>query len=127
MSSIYDDVDLYSLVHELLLVRDADDQQDERRGGVRHPYECRQLISPYRIDGELPDQTTFRPVKCCDISPGGMSFHSDQLPDCERLVIALGTLPFIYIEARIMHVTECDDDRPGKYLVGCQFGGRIIT
>ncbi len=120
------DVDFFNLVHDLLLVPGADDPDGERRDRVRRPYEYRQLISPYQVDGELPNQTTFRPVVCCDISPGGMSFRTVHRPDYERLVVALGKVPFTFIEARVVHVTKSDDDRPEEFLVGCRFEGRIL-
>ena len=119
------DAGLYQVVHELLLVREAGTPSDDRRAGARQPYECRQLISPYRTDGELPDQTTFRPVECSDISPGGLAFCSEHRPDYEKLIVALGKVPFMFLEARVVRVTEDDENHPGKYLIGCRFEGRI--
>lgn len=114
---------LFSLIHSLL-----EEQESlvtvERRKGDRHAYTCSQLMAPY--DGwTLPKQADFRLMPCQDISPTGFSFLSQERPEYEHLVIALGTVPFKFFSAQVMHVKFADSSAAGLYVVGCRFLHRL--
>ena len=125
LSQLEADSNLFSMIHSLL-----DEQAPlgtvERRGGDRRVYACPQLLAPY--DGwTLPSQADFRLVQCQDISPSGFSFISKQRPEYEHLIIALGTVPFTFFAAQVMHAktTAAIPGRP--YLVGCKFLNRLTS
>ena len=135
------DASFYGLVSGLLnqqedepdQVVDADGQKpwtmreesaDDRRGFGRRSFACPQLVAPY--DGkELPAQASFRLVDCIDICSSGFSFLTDKIPDQQYLVIALGTVPFAFVTAEVLHIQRQEDNPAEPFRVGCQFLKRI--
>jgi len=117
------DAAFFDMIHSLLDAQSTDENR-ERRGDRRHPYRHVQLMAPY--DGhELPLQADFRPVQCHDLSPNGFSFHAPGPPDFDHIVIALGTVPFTFFSAEVVHVHEAPGGSVPQYLVGCRFVRRI--
>ncbi len=116
-----DDARLYSLLHEM----DGEPvSRSERRDGERGDYICQQLVAPYS-GGPLPDQAEFRHVECRDLSTTGFSFMSDAVPDTDRLVIALGRVPFRFFIAQVVnHKPEMAGGKP-SYRIGCRFCQRV--
>ena len=65
-------------------------------------------------------------MECWDISACGFSFFVDQLPKFETLLAALGRAPALsHFSARVMHVARVTQDDKTRYLVGCEFIGRV--
>jgi hypothetical protein len=92
-----------------------------RRSQTRSPYDCVQLIAPY--DGQkLPRQADFRHVVCRDISTSGVSFVVPHALPTERVIVALGTVPFSFLIAEVVR-SELTDD--GEVFVGCRFVERL--
>jgi len=119
------DPDFFAAVHQMV-ERDQTARQRERRGGDRRPYECLQLVAPYR-DEKLPDQSQFIRVQCQDLSAGGFSYLVPEAPDYQHLIVALGAVPFTFLIAQVMrHATVVHGDA-SEFLVGCRFTGRIET
>jgi hypothetical protein len=116
------DAGFFSLVHEVL---EAELQhQSDRRNEDRKDYDCVQLIAPYE-PGHLPAASEFRRVRCQDLSPGGLSYVDNQLPNTKSLVVLLGPAPFIFLTAEVAHHTVTQTDNGKEYLIGCRFTGRI--
>jgi hypothetical protein len=118
------DATLFSLVHGVL---EAERQREakERREGRRHSYRCLQLIAPLR-DGELPDQSMFQPMQCVDLSAGGLAYLTPELPDSQQLIVALGTVPFLFLTAQIVRHERVVREGQATYRVACRFTGRIV-
>ena len=116
------DAGFFSLVHEVLEAEQR--HQSDRRDDRRQNYDCMQLIAPYE-PGRLPGASEFRRVRCQDLSPGGMSYIDDRLPDRQSLLVLLGPAPFIFLTAEIAHHTVSQTDNVREYLIGCRFTGRI--
>jgi hypothetical protein len=116
------DAGFFSLVHDVL---EAElHHQSDRRDDNRKDYDCVQLIAPYEA-GHLPAASEFRRVRCQDLSPGGMSYVDNQLPNTHSLVVLLGPAPFIFLTAEVAHHTVTQTDSGKEYLIGCRFTGRI--
>ena len=125
MALMTQDVELFELVHELL-EESRGYQVGERRGEPRNKYDCIQLIAPY--DGyTMPSQAQFRRAHCRDLASGGFSFFAEQPPEEDKLVVALGTVPFAFFVAEVVRVTRADVDHTGSHLVGCRFVERLET
>ena len=125
MAVMTQDVELFELVHELLQ-ESRGYQVGERRGEPRTKYDCVQLVAPY--DGfSMPSQAQFRRAHCRDLASGGFSFFAEQPPEEEQLVVALGSVPFMFFIADVVRVKRADVDLTGSYLVGCRFVRRLET
>ncbi len=105
--------------------RNADGSPVERRSGERREYRFEQPLAPI-IDGQLPTAADFANVRCRDIGAGGFAFLCDVPPGYRDLVVVLGTEPSkLYLTASIKHVTDCPTGEKEKFLVGCEYTGRI--
>ena len=123
MTATLQDDYLFDLVHTLL-EESRGYQVGERREQPRTRYDCVQLIAPY--DGlALPSQADFRRAYCRDLASGGFSFFAEQPPETDKLVVALGPVPFNFFIADVVRVKQADVDTTGSYLVGCQFVRRL--
>jgi hypothetical protein len=96
----------------------------------RYPYPRVLLIAPY-LGSALPDESRFAMVPCHDISTTGISFYWPRRPAFDYVVVGLGEEPggvkkpnVTYYTARVEHVRAVDS-ASGKYLLGCQFIGRV--
>jgi hypothetical protein len=88
------DPDFYTLVHELVeteksLARKGQSVA-ERRASNRQPFDCTQLLAPFRGD-RLPSQSEFRPFVCQDLSAGGFAFLSPDRIDFDELIRGAGS------------------------------------
>ncbi|MCA9124221.1 MAG: hypothetical protein H6822_34035 [Planctomycetaceae bacterium] len=117
------EADLFDTISELLAEQNAL-SGDERREGTRRNYECIQLLAPYDANS-LPLQEDFRQVQCRDLSPRGFSFISYRQPTTEHVVVALGTVPFKFFVAKIIHSSPSESELNQNYLVGCRFVRRL--
>jgi len=105
--------------------REEDGPTEERRRSPRRGYEYRQRIAP-SYNGALPSSKDFLEVECQDISAGGFSFYMDEKPDFRDLVAALGKPPHVtHFTATVRRVQEVDRGGRKRFLVGCQFRGRL--
>ena len=123
-TAVYDDVTLFNTIDRLLKASDDELSSDERRGCDRHSYPCIQLLAPYD-DERLPGPGQFRQVRCLDLSPGGFSFTSYRPPESDWVIVALGTIPFIFIVAEIRHKNPIRTDEGQEFSVGCRFVKRL--
>ena len=73
----------------------------------------------------MPSQSEFGHVKFQDISPKGFSYYASESPDHGRVIVALGSVPFAFLTAQVVHVTTLQEAGQTQYLVGCRFDGRI--
>lgn len=118
------DAAFFDLVHSLLEA-DKQDVSAERRETPRTAYDCVQLMAPY--DGKtLPVQAGFFKVRCYDISPRGFSFFAFDVPSFDKVVVALGAIPFTFVTAEVINAIPVNDEA-GKYRVGCEFISRLDT
>ncbi|MBS0207640.1 MAG: PilZ domain-containing protein [Planctomycetes bacterium] len=117
------DAQLFSMVYELT----HQAKGDERRNRLRQSYPTVQLIAPYR-QGVLPKREDFRPVQCQDLSTGGFSFYLAELPDFDRLVVALATSSqSIHLTAAVAHSRPAESNEGPLFLIGCRFLGRVMA
>jgi len=120
----FSDLNLYSAIHQVLEAERASDSA-ERRIGRRHAYRCVQLIAPI-LGGRLPNQSQFRLAQCEDLSCGGLAYLSDEFAEGEELIVALGTVPFMFIKARVLRQDRVARGGQSIYRVACQFVSRIV-
>ncbi len=79
---------------------------EERRRAPRESFPVVQRIAQ-AADGKVPEQATFFPVKCHDLSTRGFSFFVKKRPQFKSMVLALGTPPdVIYLGAEVRHCTD---------------------
>ncbi|MCH7729319.1 MAG: hypothetical protein IH991_23005 [Planctomycetes bacterium] len=115
------DAAFFDMVH--VLVSDSEDDPKQRES-KRHVYECIQLLAPY--DGStLPTQGDFCKVLCQDLSANGFGFYTEQSPKTKYVIIALGTVPFIFYVAEVMNSRPVERDGQSGYLVGCHLMERL--
>lgn len=97
----------------------------ERRGRPRRPYQCSQSMAPILGEG-LPAPEDFVEIECHDISSGGFSFVSSFPPQCDSLVVALGSPDSpTYLTAQVAHVRRMERHGESLYLIGCSYFGRV--
>ncbi len=98
----------------------------ERRTKPRRSYPYAQRIAPV-INGTRPDLRDFVEIQCNDIAAGGFSFVSDAPPVSDAYVVALGCAPKVtYLSAQIAHVTRVQHDGKRRFLIGCNYMGRVV-
>ena len=103
-------------------------------------------VAKSRNPGEMPPSVTFFPVRCRDLSCGGVSFFLPARPSFQRLVVLLGDRSNgFYMEATVRHVSTAIElpkeksawDSNGRqydlelgakpFQVGCQFLKRLAV
>ena len=123
MTATLQDDRLFDLV-DALLQQSRGEPTTERRGQQRTKYNCVQLVAPY--DGlTLPSQAEFRRAHCRDLASGGFSFFAERPPETDKLIVALGPVPFQFFVADVVRFKQADVDTTGSYLIGCQFVERL--
>lgn len=76
--------------------------------------------------GQMPSADKFRPIRCKDISAGGIAVILDNPPDFEHLVFALGLPPAVkHLTARVVRTQTIERNGRTRYIVGCQFVHRV--
>jgi hypothetical protein len=111
------EADLFQAVHDLFWQQGS----GERRDGPRHPYKCSQLLAPCHHGFRMPRQTDFSWVECKNLSARGFSFFWPEEPTFKHVVVALGGVPFIFLLARVVHVSVEGE----HFLCGCHFQKRL--
>jgi hypothetical protein len=99
----------------------------DARSEERHPYHYQQMVAPY-VGGKIPTPEMFKPVQCCDLSSGGVSFLMADRLRSDMIVITVGDeRNLVYRTARVVQITEVQDEEEcgGVFRVGCQFTGRL--
>jgi hypothetical protein len=92
----------------------------------RYQFNCSQRAAPWVPGEPLPIAADFQPVKCRDVSAGGISFFWPDKPDFDHVVIAIGTAETpIYMAAQIVHSKAVFMFGEVGYLIGCKFTKRI--
>lgn len=103
-------------------------QKIERRASPRRKYPYVQWVAPLR-SGCLPPLSFFEPIRCLDISTGGIAYASPSLPKHQKIVIVLGPKggTMRYLTAAIVRIVPRGEFGSGDFLIGCRFTGRIQT
>ncbi len=102
-----------------------DGPHGERRLQPRRSYPYVQLMAPLPDNQLLPDRSDLREIRCREITGGGFSYLSAEMPDYESIVVAFGIAPALtYVTARIVHATPIDHDGQTAFAVGCVYTGR---
>ncbi len=100
---------------------DDERSESERRVNVRRPHRVFQWIAPC-INGQLPDQTMFYPVKCIDISRTGIAFFTEEALTTDQVIVALGTTEeAFYVRSRVANCAPVQDEGGWRFRVGCEF------
>ena len=100
-------------------------ETQELRSGPRHEFPYVQKVAPM-VGGKLPSAEKFFPVRCRNVSGGGIAVVLDSPPDFDQLVIALGVSPSVrHVTARVVRTERFEENGWTRYLVGCQFIGRV--
>ena len=108
-------------LEEFLATRAEDQGGEERRVSSRRPHRVFQWIAPC-INGQLPDQTMFYPVKCIDISRTGIAFFTEEALTTEQVIIALGTTEeAFYVRSRVANCSPVQNEEGWRFRVGCEF------
>lgn len=115
--AIDEEVEVFNAAAELLGVRPG----IERRRHARHKYDALVLIGPY-VQGN-PARESLLPVRCHDISNGGISFYSRMLEPDRLIIVQLNIAQPLSLVARIIRQTPIDETG-FAHLVACQFMGR---
>jgi hypothetical protein len=103
-----------------------DMRQCERRSDPRWPYAVTQLVA-FHEEGQSPTKGMFRPVRCQDISLGGISFYLPNPPPLRYCTVILGRPPgLIFVRARVAHF-EATGASLREWKIGCQFIEKVAT
>jgi putative component of membrane protein insertase Oxa1/YidC/SpoIIIJ protein YidD len=96
----------------------------ERRTSERYAYPTIQMAAPCGVAGDL-GESIFRPVRCHDISRGGISFVWPAQPDFTEVVVGLSDGPgSVRLKARVLRCIPVADPHD-SYLVCCHFIERL--
>lgn len=117
------DADFFALVHHVLEAHSRE-HEGNRRDSRRQPYPRLQYIAALG-EVRLPVAEDFEQILCHDLSPTGFSFLAPQPPSSERLVVALGDAPYIYVTAAVVHQHRLELQGETRHLVGCRFISRL--
>jgi hypothetical protein len=116
------DVEFFTTVHDLS--REARLWSARGRASDRRSYSCRQWVAFYD-DGDDENERTFREVECHDLSTGGFSFLTPEVPEADRLCVRLGSPDkYVYLTAQMVHCLAVDTDGAPGFIIGCRFLGR---
>jgi hypothetical protein len=106
---------------EEFLATQVDERGEERRISSRRPHRVFQWVAPC-INGQLPDQTMFYPVKCIDISRTGIAFFTEEALTTDQVIIALGTTEeAFYVRSRVANCSPVQNEDGWRFRVGCEF------
>jgi|GEM_PF-791917 len=95
----------------------------DQRKNRRREFNGRQRIAPF--DGQnIPPNGDFRGVECHDISPCGFSFYSPTKFGDDKLIVAFGNEPYLFLQAAVMNC-QWDAKQGRGWRVGCRFDARI--
>jgi len=121
MTNSANDADFFTAVHHLTLQQAA---VAELRDDLRHDFASRQRVA-CTINGQLPPDDEFVEVWCCDLSSRGLSYLAPQSPAGGSLVFALGTPPYTYLQAEVVHSEQAETPEGPQWRIGCRFTGRV--
>lgn len=84
-------------------------------------YEVWQYVAPFKGDA-LPSAERFERVLCRDLSSSGFSFFSEELPNYEVLIVALGSPPDLrFFVSQITHSPAVSVRDQVGHLISCRF------
>lgn len=99
----------------------------DRRSERRLSYPRRQRIAPLK-DGVLPREDQFFVVECRNIGARGFGFFMDHPPGAREYVAELGNPAHsLYLTVEVKHATLARSADRDRYLVGCQYIGRVTS
>ena len=106
-------------------IEDALDPRNmERRTSERYAFPTIQMVAPYDGLGD-PDESTFRQVRCRDISRGGFSFFWPTLLNSEHVIVRFSDgRGYVCLKARVVRCSRTANLIDGC-LVRCQFLERV--
>src|SRR5262245_26363865 len=97
----------------------------EKRQFERHEFHGLLAVAAYN-GKEMPSRGEYSSVTGRDISPGGVSFYINELPDSGHLVLRFGEAENeVLLIGRIMHSRQGFWTSERQYVVGCQFETRV--
>lgn len=97
----------------------------EKRVFQRKAFGWTQMIA-MRSGNSMPDRDVFFPVRCKDISAGGLSFFLDEEPTFRDIVVELGVPPQQkYMLAEIVRIEQTSENGKTCYVAGCSFRGHV--
>lgn len=115
----------YAVDQQVIELRQAitdalDPQKMERRTSDRYAYPTIQMAAP-SWNAVALGESAFRPVRCYDISRGGISFVWPTQPDFVEVVVRLSDGPgSVCLKARVLRCIPLADPHDG-FLVCCHF------
>jgi len=99
--------------------------EGERRLAKRHDYVFTQWIAPCSGPDVSVEGLRFFPVRCCDLSTGGLSFHINFPPTFEYAVVRLGTRDAsVHVLAEVVRCQFRHNEKE-EYRLGCRFLRKI--
>jgi hypothetical protein len=99
-------------------------QGDGQLCAERRPYPTWQYIAP--TTDSLPEPSEFRDVYCHDISVGGISYLSPEVPTDMQICITCGSAPdWLVMEAQVANYRSVQYKGLPMYLIGCRFSRRL--
>jgi len=97
----------------------------EKRIFPRKAFGWTQMIA-VQTSNSLPNRANFIPVRCRDLSAGGISFFLDSKPQFRNIVVELGVPPEQkYMAAEIVRIEETVENGKTCYVAGCSFRGHL--
>jgi hypothetical protein len=95
------------------------------RSSLRRDFPYVQQAAPM-VGGQMPSADKFKPIRCQDLSVGGIAVVMDAPPDFEHLVFALGVPPAVnHVTARVVRTERIERKGRTRYVVGCKFLRRV--
>ena len=90
------------------------------RAGSRSAYSAIQRVV-FHEESQSPAASMFQPVRCRDISTGGIALFVSAPPRARFCTVALAQgEKVIYVRCRVVRTCPADDSS-GAWLVGCEF------
>jgi hypothetical protein len=90
----------------------------------RRPYPTWQYMTSFT--DTLPDPADFKDVYCHDLSVGGISYLSPDVPKDMQICISVGTAPdWLLMEAQVANYRSIQYKGLPMFLIGCRFSRRI--
>lgn len=90
---------------------------------VRRPYHVIQRMAPW--NGFLPEPSDYQEIVCNDLSTGGLSFFTKEMPATKDVVVTLGQDHGLLMQAEIVHYQRRQHADSFSYYVGCRFIKRL--
>jgi hypothetical protein len=106
-------------------VQQEPDHGSDSTRPARFRYEAWQHVAPMQ-NGELPSASEFEAVQCRDLSRAGFSFFTEDLPNADMLVVAMGTPPDLrFFTAKVAGSPTASRHGKVGYQIECEFVSKL--